>query len=249
MSQGDDIRVGTRIGDTDCMIGLYDCLALYDNYAMSAVTVTAHYDKGVLLTQHSTKVNDTFTDSDGTAMASHTPDTDDNGGGWSTPSGAWTIQGNAAEATNLTSSDYMIIDAGSADVIMTYSGVTSYAGSTAYEVIYGIFRYSDTSNYLRVSVSPLGGGIGVVRVEGGGHNTLATGSMTTLSGDNKSFDIEIRTHGDQIIIVVSTATQTKTFYLTSSFNNTETICGMEQLGIGTYTPHGVDNFKVLEYIP
>ena len=46
-------------------------------------------------------VEDTFTDTDATAIAAHTPDIDRPGGGWTGIAGVWTIDSNTAVTTSV----------------------------------------------------------------------------------------------------------------------------------------------------
>lgn len=62
-----------------------------------------------------TIISDTFTDADGTALTSHSPDT---GPSWSSVTGTVYIQGNAATPNSDANDDMVVIDAGVSDFIL-----------------------------------------------------------------------------------------------------------------------------------
>src|SRR5947209_20135595 len=74
----------------------------------------------------STLVNDTFTDSNGTNLTAHTPDTRPGSNAWVAVSGTQTVQSNQANASV---AGYYTIDAGQADVTITYLVTPTAAGN------------------------------------------------------------------------------------------------------------------------
>lgn len=64
-------------------------------------------------------VKDLFTDDDDTVLTNHTPDIDTVGNGWVAGSTSWTIDTNAALTPSAANRQYMWIDSGATDVIIT----------------------------------------------------------------------------------------------------------------------------------
>lgn len=130
---------------------------------------------------------DTFTDTDGTALTSHTPDT---GGSWSA-SAAWTIQGNKAvpSGTNRTLSR----DIGAADqrvravVNLGADGTSRDAGL--------LFRRSDANNYwlVRLTKSAVGtANLQLYSVISSVFTQIETPLVTLAASTNYTLTIEVR---------------------------------------------------------
>lgn len=97
-------------------------------------------------------VMDTFTDTDTTALASHTPDVDTVGAGWSVPDGTITIIGNETQASTVNFVKAIgVIDTGKADIvgeIYTKRSVGVNSGQVGF-----VLRYVDNNNYWYASQS------------------------------------------------------------------------------------------------
>lgn len=121
----------------------------WDNFAVYPVELTlpAALQAGTnptLPTAGSTISSDTFTDTNGTGLASHTPDA---GSGWTVHSGTWSVQSNRAECT--AAQGFATVDAGVTNAKATVT--VTMLGSIVSGVRAGlVLRWADSSNHVRV---------------------------------------------------------------------------------------------------
>lgn len=79
-------------------------------------------------------VEDTFTDTDATALNAHVPDIDRPGGGWTMTAGAWTIQDNEAVVTSVVNAR-AVIDTDLADGRFKVDATVGGAADAAYLIV------------------------------------------------------------------------------------------------------------------
>lgn len=117
-------------------------LSANTSYALTAKAVNAGGDSAAsnTITQRTAIFYDTFTDTNGTALASHTPET---GGPWVADAGSWEIQSNRCVTTDTAAGqNEATVSMGVADVQITATILT---GATADGRIVG--NFTDVSNF------------------------------------------------------------------------------------------------------
>lgn len=197
--------------------------------------------------QHGTVLfYDTFTDSDSTALDSHTPDIDLSATGWTLSSAVWSISSNQAVMTsNSTTNRTAITDPGQGNVIIEWYGNFEEA---QFNSMGAAIRFQDATHYIACSIWTFSTNPwtwSIFSYNGGAPTSLAsaqgstsTGSVSglynkiTISGD----DIRWQVPGEGIDLNVNTA-----------FLNTETRVGMRAY---KQTSSGIacaaDNFKITD---
>lgn len=129
-------------------------------------------------------IRDTFTDSDATAVASHTPDHDQEGGGWAGT--GITVESNALEMTTGTE-EVASIDAGLADPYaqaqITLAGVADDGAGL-------VLNYVDASNYMRARLSGTAQQIVIESVVAGTPASVATVALTLVA--STAYLLEVR---------------------------------------------------------
>jgi hypothetical protein len=132
---------------------------------------------------------DNFQDTAGTALGSHTMDL---GPGWTVSSGDLLLDGNGnayddlSNQTNIGQSD-----SGKANATVT-ANVTIHSGGTGSHGL--VFRFSDTNNYWRITVTPgTTNNFKIQERSGGSLNTRATGSVTINTGT--AYTLQVQANG------------------------------------------------------
>lgn len=183
-------------------------------------------------------VADFFNTGSNTNIENHTPDTDTVGGGWSLATGSAgsvVVAASISSATINNTNGFAIIDAGgSGNVELVSNMETSGSNGNAYLV----FRYSDSSNYLRAGLIHTGSGTRTLileKVDAGTPSTLASQSVSSTSFEFHPFTVTAC--GDSIDVEYqSSFFGTTTINATNSFNNTATIVGIQSTaGSGTHS--------------
>lgn len=168
--------------------------------------------------------SDAFTDSDGTGLDAHTPDTDTSGSGWTENNGNWEINSNEAEATGSSPGGagwVATFDGGDADgdAEVVVSGI---ANNTSTQGL--VFRYSDNDNFWAVFVRRDNGGSGdhvrLFKRESGSYSVIGG-----WSGSQSSYTISVNTNGNSIDVSIDGTSRITT---TDSFNASETRYGIRQ---------------------
>jgi len=170
---------------------------------------------------------DTFTDTNGTLLSSHTPDTDSEGGGWQ--GNDVDIQSNEAAPVG-SGARICMIDAGVSDCIIT-AGLTIGASGA----IHGFgFRYIDGSNLWALTIKKSTTTLDLVE-RNGGTNTVRDSDSSAPTGD---LDMTVTLDGTSI---EGDYGGTQVSY-TSSFQETETYHGL----YGTNASNKWDDFEIKE---
>lgn len=99
-------------------------------------------------------VSDSFTDTNGTLLADHTPEVDTVGDGWTSHLGDWKITSGYAYASSSPGSPFPLatINAGVSDVVYTVKARRSSTGPSAI-ITRVLFRFIDTANFWTVDFS------------------------------------------------------------------------------------------------
>lgn len=130
-----------------------------------------------------TYVEDTFTDTNGTALTSHTPDTDTVGTGWEAVTNLFDIQSNKA-TTNSGSDNVAVIDSGQADC--TIRVTANYDTSNKYPAI--MFRVTDADNmWYAQNTNQLT--FEMVERTGGSNTSRASVSKSFSGGVDYDYDV------------------------------------------------------------
>lgn len=143
---------------------------------------------------------DTFTDTNSTAIASHTPDSNPNGGSWLAHSGTWDIQSNTlncATAATAPNGDAVSIPISSADFIMVATVPTNDNRGVC-------FRVTNNDNLWFARLT--GVSIQLYRRESGSYTLEASGSGTSAA----PYTFAVVCQGDTISVHYGTTIITKT---------------------------------------
>ncbi len=184
-----------------------------------------------------TYVEDTFTDTNGTELVDHTPDTDTEGGGWSSRTATTDggrIQANVYENEHTSREGQFLIDAGVADCVVR---MTLNLGDNTQSGMY--VRYSDSSNFWQIRVRDDTQQVILYRVVAGSFNADDTQSATIAN--NTDYDMVCTLSGNSVSCDVAGVTVSAT----NSHNNTATSHGfwVRKFDTGTAEPY-VDDFSV-----
>jgi hypothetical protein len=165
-------------------------------------------------------VTDSFTDSNGTALTSHVPDTGD---GWTDISGAagLTIESNKLQcsATSVQRRARLTSDI-STDVEI--SGTINFATSVADKAGGFLLRILDSNNYIYAAI--VTGYLFIFKVEGGSTTQLAAG--TVLHSADTNYTLTASVGGNTI----SVSSDLDSISANSSFNNTQQKHGVVFIG-------------------
>ncbi len=187
-------------------------------------------------------VNDTFTDSNGTLLTSHTPDTRPGTNIWSTSDANWNIQSNKlTRSASGSGIPVAYIDCGQTDGNVEVDITTT--GSAGSGLVY---RYIDGNNfcYIRLFNNTT---LGVIRYVGG---VLQTPSSVVISAPGSSFHIKVQKVGNNIQFFINGGT-TVNGIVTPQLSYTETNFPSATL-VGLVTVTGeqattYDNFKFSKF--
>lgn len=180
-----------------------------------------------------TYVYDTFTGTDGTNLAAHTPDI---GGAWTVSAGTITIQSNRAASSASGAGNGALIESGQANIVIT--GTVRWTDGTGGLGTGFYFRATDISNLWLVEIENTST-ITIYDRQAGTFTLRASASVAAISA-NTDYPIRITASGNTITAVWN---NNETINFTSSFNNTATQVGLrlsDTLGIAA-----ADNFLVV----
>lgn len=138
---------------------------------------------------------DTFTDTNGTALADHTPDTDAVGTGWAVLSGTWTISGNKAVTAT---TGRAVLEAGIADgtATVTWSSVNSATSGGL------CLRATDDNNWLRVYVDESANTVVLQKRVTGTVTTVNSAAVTGGITTNTNYVVAATLSGSSVIVYV-----------------------------------------------
>lgn len=137
------------------------------------------YERSIL-----TRLSDTFTDTNGVALASHAMDV---GGGWTVRQGAGTIQGNRLRSTAGATQTLFTASAGVADGVIQVTVIPAATGAPGV-----LFRYADLLNFWYCRASDTGNNFTVVECNAGVFTTRATASVAVAAGTSYVITVTLR---------------------------------------------------------
>jgi hypothetical protein len=130
----------------------------FDNIAAYPHTITIPSELAAgkvpdVLVGGATLASDTFADTNGVRLFSHTPTL---GGSWTEHLGVWTIQGNKASLVPVIGQNFVTQNLGITDAELTVDCITPGSFTTDYITSGFVMRYVDPYNYLttRLTMSP-----------------------------------------------------------------------------------------------
>jgi hypothetical protein len=180
-------------------------------------------------------VTDTFTEASDTALASHTPDVDTVGGGWTVQSGSFTV----IASTDVCEGDgRCFIDSGLADAVVTNDG-TLHSGTEA--GMGHVLRWQDSSHFWQATMNTTSDLMILQEIDTGVTTRDTDASQSWAPGDTVAFTSTV--NGDSIVSSETVTGASLSF--TSSLFNTKTIHGMRVFVISETVAGFFDNFNIL----
>ncbi|KKN71170.1 hypothetical protein LCGC14_0423330 [marine sediment metagenome] len=166
------------------------------------------------------KAEDTFTNTTGTALASHTSDT---GEAWTLVAGTATIEGNRTTGTAAGIHTWGAAgDTGFLQALINHAGIANLKLGL-------LFRYSDVNNYWRVEIKERSTSANIdlrlVKRVAGVETTVAS---THVGGASFNGTVGVSFFGDDIKVFCDTGLEDNglVFEVTDAFNNTATVVGL-----------------------
>lgn len=181
-------------------------------------------------------INDTFTDTNGTAIASHTMD---NGTGWTKSGGGTaTIQDNTLELVmSGPPLPLVLTDVADGDGTLTTKIYFDSSSDATTRLAYVYFRYSDSNNYWRVNLNAGTNVITLNRYESGSNTQVDSASLTL--NDDTWYTVTATLNGSSVSVTIGAETLSDT----SSFNATATNAGLAIFGSGGTNTVNFDDFQ------
>jgi len=125
-------------------------------------------------------VYDTFTDTNATALADHTPDKDTEAGGWAVRAGTWEVNNNRGNVSAVAGTATAVINCGVANVVVT---TTAKAPNGAGVDVSGIVvREADINNMILSRLRPKIDTVDVYSVIAGGWASLGSVAFDSTRG-------------------------------------------------------------------
>lgn len=186
---------------------------------------------GADLSDRAPLVYDTFTDSNGTLLAAHTPDTDVSGAGWTNTDGFdWDIQSNVVGSN---SNGNTVITA-AADGVITASMKAGTYDSIS-------FRYDDSDNCWLFQARGLAADeeFRIWKIDGGAATIVAQGGTCVIGN---TYEVAISFVGSNITASVDGV---QLFTVSDSYNQTETKIGVRG---GSGTSATIDNLTFTDIV-
>ena len=192
-------------------------------------------------------VLDTFTDTNGTALASHTPDVDTVGGGWTSAYGTQEIDTNKVKATTYVSfhgSSFSVakIDASIADVFIEMTG-NPYQFGAGIDVDYPeiCLRIDSGGDWWSIQLNVDGDKLRIIQRESTTNTERAFSSVTINSGT----DYKVTAIADSADITAFIDDADSCTYGSATMNQTETNHGLSITYNGSGNGNArIDNFAI-----
>ncbi len=199
----------------------------------------------------STLFNDTFTGTNGTALSSHTPNTDLQGAGWTNFRIDTEIQSNRASLRSGSGDGISVANVGLGDVTVSADLVVPNANSYSFGII---VRFRNNENFWLCYLNRDSGGtpyiaIDRIKTNGGGLVTLDEGGTTVSvpGATNSTVSMTVLCSGSTIKITMGTsevATRSSDAFLQNDFKY-----GTYIYQDGSYTGGTLDNFLITGTLP
>ena len=182
-------------------------------------------------------IYDTFTDTNGTLITAHTPNSNIGASGWTVLSGTWEILGNTLKNTTAgTSTHTMYHDLGYKDAIFKFKCPVVDVISASTQII---FRYVDATNYFLLFHNATN--TSIIQVIAGSNSTLWS-DLTGLVIANK--DIEIWVFDGEVKFVLNNEVIA---FAAVAAETTGTKFGFKRPGAASSTTY--DNIKIIPIAP
>ena len=174
------------------------------------------------------KVLDNFTDTNGTSLDAHTPDTDVEAGGWTEQAGQTEIQTNQARPASDGVNHFSTIESGISEVLIT--ATVSVSQDTVNDVEGIIGRWSDASNFWFVGITAQANLFRIFERNGGSNIERASASVTI--GASTPYEITATFNSTTITAQLDGGNEIS--YSSASLNQTATIHGFRAFRTGGY---------------
>jgi len=189
------------------------------------------------------KIHDTFTDTNGTAIASHTiAPVNIPAASWSNWVGAWDIQGNKANPATLTINvASATLQSGLANVQID-ANITIGQTTSANNLGQIVLRYSDANNWWAIALGILSSAavFTITKVVAGTGTGLASGVISI--SNNTTYSLSVTARGSVVTAIFNGVT---TITATDAHNATATIHGMRVVEGATITNNTrIDDYKI-----
>ena len=201
-----------------------------------AGTYTAPVASGGGATTAITLIYDTFTDTNGTAIASHTiAPTNTPSATWANSAAGWQIQSNKLKLVS-GGDVWCYVNAGVADCTIEADLTTATTGDSYLGIV---LRYTNTSNFWNVQARIDGGGNRwlITEIASGSATTRATGGTTANA---TTYQVKIVLSGTTITLYVNGVLTAS--YASATSNQTATRFGA--YNNSSFATPTLDNFKV-----
>jgi acetyl esterase/lipase len=191
-----------------------------------------------------TRLNDTFTGTDATGLASHTMDT---GSGWTVQNGTWTIQSNKAVGSAGTFG-VVTADAGAGHENAKVTVDITLPNAAAYEQGVAL-RVKDSTHFVGVLVGRVGGGTPFLTItEPASAWTVAAKVLVEVpAATNSTVTLTVTIYGSRIKATLSTG-ESCSWSTSLDFGNSA-LFGLMSLITGPFVAGSMDNFKVVDQTP
>jgi len=167
-------------------------------------------------------LKDTFTEGSNTALASHSPDVDLVGGGWTEGSGSWTVVASTDDLQVSAGTTHSLcnLDIGSNVFRRAFARVTSPSTFATTSSNCGfVFRYADTNNFYLADLEQVSATLRLRKRVGGTYTTLNSTSFTVSA--STQFDLTLSVYGDEVLFDVDGTSVSATLDAAGLNSNTD----------------------------
>jgi hypothetical protein len=210
--------------------GIYFSTACYVKATHSGATFYFWID-GTPSTSASLLVQDLFTETSDTALASHTPNIDAVGNGWGASAGTWTVSGANDRVETGATTAAAAIDSGQTAVDVEadfiFDATTDDAGL--------VVRYQNISNFMLAFLDNTNNAVHIYKRDGGTFTSLASTAMALGAGTyNLRVTVDASNNYEVFVDDVSKVT------VTDATHSTQTSVGIYNSNDGNLA---IDNFQ------
>lgn len=185
-----------------------------------------------------TLVADAFTDTNGTSIEDHTPDTDNSGWGWGDLASTWDIQSNRLRNTGSVAGwGYVVIQTEQPDVDMEVDIVVPAASNVAIAML---VRLKDQDNFWKVENQTGTDTLHIYEVVGGTPTSRDSGAATMDAGN--TYTLRVVTSGDTITAYWN-GVEIASYASASNFNGAM-VHGLASYTDGTFTSAQFEDLTV-----
>jgi len=183
-------------------------------------------------------LRDSFTDSNDTAIADHTPDRNSPGNAWVLVAGTFQIQSNKLTLITAATPTSAYIDLETANLDITVT--LNLGDTTGFVILYILFRYLDNDNYWQFRYD--GNNQRFMLVENTAGSFTTRGETAITIADDTDYSVRALAYNDFIKVVAHTG-EYLTYTPTTHLSNTRIAIAGSYSGTATNLPD-FDNLKV-----